>query len=60
MRGLGIKVAAKLKEPSTWIGLGSLATAVGWSVSPEHWQTISQVGMGLGGFLAVVLSESKA
>lgn len=47
----------RMGEPSTWVGLGSMATAVGWSIAPDHWMLISQVGMGAGGFMAAVLSD---
>lgn len=50
-------VTSRLKEPSTWLGLGTLVTAVGWNISPELWQSIATVGMGLGGLLAVVMAE---
>jgi hypothetical protein len=51
---------ARLKEPSTWIGLGSLVTGIGFAVKPELWQAISAVGMGIGGLLAVVIPEQKS
>jgi hypothetical protein len=50
-------IAARLREPSTWVGVGSLVTAVGFSVAPELWKEISAVGMGVGGLLAVLMSE---
>lgn len=50
----------RLKEPSTWVGLGSLVTAIGFAIKPELWQQISAVGMGIGGLLAVILTEKKA
>jgi len=50
----------RLKEPSTWVGLGSLVTAVGWKIAPDLWQAISVVGMGLGGLMAIILTEKKA
>ena len=52
-------LAARLSEPSTWVSLGSLATAVGFAVSPENWQMIAAFGMGLGGFIGTVLRERK-
>lgn len=50
----------KMKEPSTWVGLGSLLTAVGFAVRPDLWQQISSVAMGLGGVLGILLSEKKS
>lgn len=60
MSNLFTLIATRLREPSTWIGLGSLVTAVGFAVKPELWQAISAVGMGLGGLMAVLLGENKA
>ena len=45
----------RFKEPSTWAGLGILASIVG--VPASTYQLIQQVGMGLAGLLAVVLAE---
>lgn len=50
----------KMKEPSTWVSLGSLLTAVGFAVRPDLWQQISSVAMGLGGVLGILLSEKKS
>jgi hypothetical protein len=52
-------ISQRIKEPSTWVGLGSLVTAVGWQFSPELWQAIAAVGMGVGGLLAVLVKEKK-
>lgn len=60
MSNLFALIATRLREPSTWIGIGSLVTAVGFAVKPELWQAISAVGMGLGGLMAVLLGENKA
>jgi hypothetical protein len=53
-------IVMKAKEPSTWVGLGTMSTAVGWQVSPEHWNVIATIGMGLGGLMATILSEKKS
>lgn len=45
----------RFKEPSTWAGLGVLASIVGVPVTT--YQLIQQVGMGIAGLLAVVLAE---
>jgi len=55
----GTYIIKKLKEPSTWIGLGSLCTAIGWNIRPDLWPIISLLGMGIGGFLATVLTEGR-
>lgn len=52
-------LSQKMKEPSTWISLGALATAVGWKISPADWSNIALFGMGIGGLLGVILSERK-
>ena len=57
MSGLISIIVAKLREPSTWVGLGSLVTAIGWNIKPELWAQISGIAMGIGGLLAVILSE---
>ena len=57
--GLFDFIADRLKEPSTWMGLGSLVTAIGWQFSPELWQAIAAVGMGIGGLVAVLLAEKR-
>ena len=50
-------VLARLREPSTWVGIGSFLTGVGVAVAPELWQQITAVGLSVGGFLAVVVKE---
>lgn len=58
-RRLVTYVCSRVREPSTWLGLGSLGTALGWSIAPEHWMLISQIGMGAGGLVAAALSDGK-
>ncbi len=58
MKRASTYVCRRLSEPSTWLGVGSLATVFGWSWAPEHWMVISQAGMGIGGLMAAILSES--
>ena len=60
MRNLFTLIASRLREPSTWAGIGTLVTAVGFYVKPELWQAIAAVGMGLGGLMAVLIGENKA
>lgn len=60
MGGIIDVIVSKMKEPSTWVGLGSLVTAIGWNIKPELWASISGVAMGIGGLLAVILSEKKS
>ena len=57
MNGLIDYALERAVEPSTWIGIGSLFTAIGWTIAPDAWMAISNVGMGIGGFAAVILRE---
>jgi hypothetical protein len=52
-------LAGRMQEPSTWVSLGTLFTAAGWAIAPEHWQLIAAIGMGIGGILGTVLRERK-
>lgn len=51
--------SARLQEPSTWVSLGTLATAIGWKAAPQYWDTIAMIGMGAGGLIGTVLRERK-
>ena len=48
---------ARLREPSTWAGLGILAGLFGFNLAPADAQVFVQVGVGLSGLLAVVIGE---
>ena len=50
----------RLKEPSTWAGIGTLLTGVGIALKPELWQAITAVGLTVGGLLAVLIPEKTA
>ena len=52
-------LAARLQEPSTWVSLGTLGTAIGWKIAPQYWETIALVGMGAGGAIGTFLRERK-
>ena len=52
-------VIGKAKEPSTWVGLGSLLTGLGFAIRPDLWQQVSSIAMSIGGLLAILLSEKK-
>lgn len=52
-------LAQRLKEPSTYVSLGALGTAIGWRVSPENWNAIATFCMGAGGLLGMILTERK-
>lgn len=46
----------RLREPSTWAGLGIMAAAFG--LPSGTFELISQVGMGVAGLIAVALPEN--
>ena len=50
-------IIARLKEPTTWIGLISFATAAGVSLAPELQESIITAGVAIGGTMAVVMRE---
>lgn len=45
----------RLKEKSTWVAIGSALTATGIQISPEHWQLVMGIGMGLPSIIAIFL-----
>jgi hypothetical protein len=59
VRKLLVKLAPRLREPSTYAGLASVSAALGL-VFPEHiGQAIPIVGTAIGSLLAVFLPEAK-
>ena len=46
-----------MREPSTWAGLGIIATMLG--VPPGTFELVTQLGLGLAGLVAVALPENK-
>lgn len=53
------KIKARLKEPSTWAGLGLLATQAAKLVAPEYAPAIDLLALFLGGG-AIVKREGAA
>lgn len=47
----------RLKEPSTWGGLGMLAVSLGLGLPPGTIEAITQVGIGIAGLAQVFLRE---
>lgn len=45
----------RLKEKSTWLGIGSVLTSMGFVLKPEQWQAVMAFGMGVPGLIAVFL-----
>jgi hypothetical protein len=44
-------IVSRLRERSTWLGLISLATALGILLTPEQQETVIAAGMALGGLV---------
>ncbi len=47
----------RLKEPSTWAGIGVLLTLTGLNITPDQWSALVNVGIAVAGALAVFLPE---
>jgi hypothetical protein len=52
-------IAQRMTEPSTWVSIGALVTAVGWNIAPEYWTQIAAIGMGVGGLMGTILRERQ-
>jgi len=49
----------RLKEPSTYQGITVIASAIGFSVSPELWSAIVTTASGIIGVIQVMKKENK-
>ncbi|CAN7305848.1 hypothetical protein [Acidovorax delafieldii] len=49
----------RLKEPSTWSGLGMLAVSLGLGIPPGAVEAVTQVGVGLAGLVSIFLREKS-
>ena len=49
----------RLREPSTWAALPSIAVAIGLGVPPGTLEAVAQVGLGLAGLAGVLLREKS-
>ncbi len=45
----------RLKERGTWLSLGSALTGMGVVISPDRWQLIMALGMGIPGIVTAFL-----
>lgn len=45
----------RLKEKSTWVAMGSMLTGAGVIISPDSWQAIMGIGMGLSGLISMFM-----
>lgn len=52
-------VAGRLREPSTYVSLGVMATGLGFQIAPDKWQAISSICLGVGGLAGILLQEKK-
>ncbi len=51
-------IAARIRERSTWLGLVSLAAALGLALSPEQKEAIVSAGMALAGLIAALTKDT--
>ena len=52
-------VLARMAEPTTWRGLIGIAAAAGVAINPHQSAIILALGMGLAGFINVVIKDPK-
>lgn len=57
-QGVASYILNRLKEKSTWVALGSVLTGMGVAFSPENWQMIMTIGMGIPGIISVLIPSS--
>lgn len=53
-------LADRLKEPSTYVAIPVIAGIIGIHTTAGVWQTVSSIGVGVGGMLAGLLAEKGA
>lgn len=53
-------IIERLKERSTWLGIISIVTAAGVSLSPEQSEAIVSVGVVICGAIAAFTADAKA
>lgn len=53
------QIIARLKEKSTWAGLGTIIALVGLKIDPEQLSAISAVVISLIGLFEIFRKESK-
>lgn len=52
-------ILARAAERSTWLGLVSLATALGLMLSPEQKDAVIALGMATAGFIAAITKDPQ-
>jgi hypothetical protein len=58
MKNLIAKIVSHLKFPSTWQGIIALVVAAGINLAPELQNAIVTAGVGLGGLIAFLFSDT--
>lgn len=51
-------IAARFTEPSSWAGITTGLTAIGFSLPPGTAQSVTYLGAGIAGLLAFFIPES--
>ena len=51
-------ILQKLREPSTWAGIGMIAAVAG--IKPDVMNAIAQAGIAIAGLVAIYLPEGQA
>lgn len=52
-------LVAKSVERSTWLGLITLASLLGYTIKPEYVEAIVMIGTGLGGMILLLTSDVR-
>lgn len=50
---------ARLKEPTTYLGITTIITAAGVTLAPELKEAIVTAGVAVGGMIAILLKEKE-
>lgn len=53
-------IADRLRERSTWLGIVSLATALGLALTPEQSEAVIAAGIGFGGLITALTSDKTS
>lgn len=59
MRSILTMILNRAKERSTWMGLVTLATALGVTMNPEQREAVATLGIAVAGVVAVFTKDTK-
>lgn len=59
MKPIIIFIVSRLRERSTWLGLVSMATALGLVMSPQQSDAVVATGMALAGLIGTLTGDTK-